>query len=143
MLHAGSDDGGTMSTFTLHLHSARQSEQIEAVESFVGEDASGSFGLKAHHERFMTVLVFGLARYRCQGQAWQYLALPGALLYFVENRLYLNTRRYIREADYNRISVALTEQLMKEEEALAGLRQNLRRLEESLLRQLLEMERGR
>ena len=132
-----------MSTFTLHLHSAREFEQIEQVESFVGEDGSGSFGLKAHHERFMTVLVFGLARYRCTGQDWHYLALPGGLLYFIDNRLFVNTRRYLREADYRRISLALTEQLLKEEELLAGLRHNVRRLEESLLKQLLEMERAR
>jgi F-type H+-transporting ATPase subunit epsilon len=132
-----------MSTFTLHLHSARESERIEDVESFVGEDASGSFGLRARHERFMTVLVFGLARYRCRNQPWQYLALPGALVYFVDNRLFINTRRYIRDADYNRISLALTEQLLKEEEVLGGLKQNLRRLEEAMLKHLLDIERGR
>jgi F-type H+-transporting ATPase subunit epsilon len=132
-----------MTTFTLHLHSARESEQIEAVDSFVGEDASGSFGLKARHERFMTVLVFGLARYRCPNQPWQYLALPGALLYFADNRLFINTRRYIRDTDYNRISLALTSQLLKEEEVLVGLKQNLKRVEEAMLKRLLEMERGR
>lgn len=132
-----------MNTFTLNLHSARQSECIEDVESFVGEDASGSFGLRARHERFMTVLVFGLARYRCRNQPWQYLALPGALVYFVDNRLFINTRRYIRDTDYNRISLALTEQLLKEEEVLGGLKQNLRRLEEAMLKHLLDIERGR
>lgn len=132
-----------MQAFTLYLHSTRQSEQIEALESFVGEDASGSFGLKAHHERFMTVLVFGLARYRCRGQSWQYLALPGGLLYFTDNRLFINTRRYLRDTDYNRISLALTSQLLKEEEVLAGLKQNLKRVEEAMLKRLLEMERGR
>ena len=131
-----------MSTFTLHLQSARESERIEAVESFVGEDASGSFGLKARHERFMTVAVFGLARYRCESQAWQYLALPGALVYFVDNRLFVSTRRYIRDSDYALISQALTEQLLKEEEALAGLKQSVRGMEETLLRRLLDLERG-
>jgi F-type H+-transporting ATPase subunit epsilon len=132
-----------MNTFTLNLHSASQSEHIEDVESFVGEDASGSFGIKSRHERFMTVLVFGLARYRCRNQPWQYLALPGALVYFADNRLFINTRRYIRDTDYNRISLALTEQLLKEEEVLVGLKQNLRRLEEAMLKHLLEIERGR
>ena len=66
----------------------------------VGEDASGSFGLWAHHERFMTALVFGLARYRRTGEPWQYLALPGALAYFLDNNIH-SARRYIR-SDYNR-----------------------------------------
>jgi F-type H+-transporting ATPase subunit epsilon len=132
-----------MSTFTLHLQSPRQFERIERVEAFVGEDASGSFGLLARHERFMTALVFGLARFRCTGQPWQYLAVPGALAYFVDNRLFVNTRRYFRDSDYTRISQALTEQLLKEEEVLGGMKESLRRLEESMLKYLLELERGR
>ncbi|CAL1239756.1 F0F1 ATP synthase subunit epsilon [Candidatus Methylocalor cossyra] len=132
-----------MATFVLHLHSPSQSERIDAVESFVGEDASGSFGLRAHHERFMTTLVFGLARFRRSGQPWHYLALPGALLYFVDNTLFINTRHYLHGADYRRISVALTEQLLKEEEVLVGLKQHLKHLEEAMLKHLLDLERGR
>lgn len=98
-----------MNTFTLHLQGARQHDCIEGVESFVGEDASGSFGLCACHERCMTSLVFGLARYRCAYEEWQYLALPGALLYFVDKQLFVNARRYIQDSDYHRISEALTD----------------------------------
>ncbi len=54
------------------------------MRSFIGEDASGSFGLQAGHARFMTILEFGLARFRTAEADWQYLALPGALLYFAQ-----------------------------------------------------------
>lgn len=132
-----------MKTFPLLLQGARQFERIDGVSSFVGEDATGSFALRAHHERFMSALVFGLARYRLADGDWQYLALPGALLYFVENQLFINTRRYIADTDYKRISQALTEQLLQEEEVLQGLKQNLHRLEEAMMRHLLAFERGR
>jgi F-type H+-transporting ATPase subunit epsilon len=132
-----------MRTFTLQLNGARESARIEDVVSFVGEDASGSFGLRAGHERCMTSLMFGLARYRRADGVWRYLALPGALLYFVENELFINARRFIEDIDYHRISLALTEQLLKEEEVLVGLKQNLRQLEEAMLKQLLNIERGR
>ncbi len=132
-----------MRAFSLFLQGARQFERIDAVTSFVGEDATGSFALRAHHERFMSALVFGLARYRLADGDWHYLALPGALLYFVDNRLFINTRRYIADTDYNRISQALTEQLLREEEVLMGLKRNLRQLEEAMMRQLLAFERGR
>lgn len=132
-----------MNTFPLFLQGARQFERIDGVSSFVGEDATGSFALRAHHERFMSALVFGLARYRLADGDWQYLALPGALLYFVDNRLFINTRRYIADTDYKRISQALTEQLLQEEEVLQGLKQNLHRLEEAMMRHLLAFERGR
>ena len=132
-----------MKTFPLFLQGARQFERIDGVSSFVGEDATGSFALRAHHERFMSALVFGLARYRLLDGDWQYLALPGALLYFVDNQLFINTRRYIADTDYKRISQVLTEQLLQEEEVLQGLKQNLHRLEEAMMRHLLAFERGR
>ncbi len=56
-----------------HLHRASAErgdcyERIDDVSSFVGEDDSGSFGLLARHDRFMTVLDFGLARLPLAGR---------------------------------------------------------------------------
>ena len=94
MLYARHHEGDPfMNTFILHLQSATQYERIENVASFVGEDDSGSFGVLAGHARMMTSLVFGLARFRTPGADWEFLALPGALLYFVDNQLHINTRR--------------------------------------------------
>jgi F-type H+-transporting ATPase subunit epsilon len=128
--------------FNLHLQSATQYELIEDVVSFVGEDGSGSFGIQAGHARMMASLRFGLARYRCGDRPWQYLALPGALLYFVDNRLYLNTRRYVHDSDYARINDALREQLQREEAGLRRIKESLRRMEDEMLKRLREMQRG-
>ena len=68
-----------MNGFMLHLQSATQYERIDDATSFVGQDASGSFGLLAGHARFMTVLGFGLTRFRVAEQDWEFLALPGCL----------------------------------------------------------------
>jgi len=130
-----------MSGITLHLQDAMHSETIEQVSSFVGEDASGSFGLLAGHERFMTSLVFGLARFRVQGSAWEYLALPGALLYFVDDHLYLNTRRLLRDSDYERITAALEDQLLAEEHNLRGVKDRLHNMEQEMFKRLWRMER--
>jgi len=143
MLHARRIAGDIAVTyFNMHLQSAAQYELIEAVVSFVGEDGSGSFGIQAGHGRFMASLNFGLARYRCGDQPWQYLALPGALLYFVDNQLYLNTRRYVRDSDYARINAALREQLHREEAGLQRIKESLRRMEEEMLKRLRDMQRG-
>jgi len=131
-----------VNVFTLHLQSATQYEAIIDVTSFVGDDDSGSFGIQAGHARLMASLRFGLARYRCGGQAWQYLALPGALLYFVDNQLFLNTRRYVRDDDYERINAALREQLRKEETGLRHIKESLRRMEEEMFKRLREIQRG-
>ncbi len=130
-----------MSTFTLLLQDATRSERIRDVDAFVGEDASGSFGILAGHARMMTSTVIGLARFRSAGQDWQYLAMPGAVLYFCDNTLTLSTRRYLRDADYSRISVELRSQLLAEEEKLRATRDSLRHMEETLLKHLWDMGR--
>lgn len=131
-----------MGTFTLNLHAATGSECFADVRSFVGEDVSGSFGLMAGHARFMTSLVFGLARFADASDSWRFLALPGGLLYFNENELTISTRHYLIDADYARISSAIDEQLLAEEETLHDVKQSLRRMEEEMLRRLWEMRRG-
>lgn len=131
-----------MRTFTLHLQDATHHERVDGVESFVGRDPSGSFGLLAGHERFMTALVFGLARFRCAGGDWEYLAVPGALVYFLDDVLFLSTRRYLRDPSYQRISGLLLEQLAAEEQDLAAVRESLHRLEREMLRRLWALGRG-
>jgi len=132
-----------MNTFVMHLQDATRYERIERVESFVGTDASGSFGIQAGHERLMTSLVFGLARYRVAGEPWQYIALPRALLYMLTGELYVSARRYFRDPDYRRMSEALTAQLRSEEDELKQVRESLRRMEEEMFKRLWELGRER
>lgn len=142
MLHARQHEGDQgIRSFTLALHDATHSQRITGVTSFVGEDASGSFGILPGHARIMTSLVIGLARFRISEAAWQYLALPGALLYFEANVLTLSTRRYLVDDDYMRISQALQEQLLAEEEALQNIKGSLNQMEEEVLKRLWSLGR--
>lgn len=131
-----------MKGFTMILHDATQSQRFSGVTAFVGEDNSGSFGIYPHHQRIITPLVFGLARFRQQTAPWHYLALPSALLYFVDNRLTITTRRYLVDDDYRSLSHALQQQLLAEEVALQGLKQNLQQIDEMMLRRLWSIERS-
>jgi F-type H+-transporting ATPase subunit epsilon len=131
-----------MNTFTLELHDSFQTQEFAQVCSFVGEDASGSFGLRPGHARFLTILSFGLARFRETQGDWQYVAMPGATLYFCANRLWLGTRRFVLDHDYERISRLLQEQLLSEEQAMQQTRLSLRRMEEELLRKLWQLGPG-
>jgi F-type H+-transporting ATPase subunit epsilon len=128
-----------MNTFTLHLLAADRTEIIENVVSFTGEDKSGSFGLLARHERFMTALTFGLARLLLADGSHEYLGFPGGLLYFVDNELRISTRRYLRDSDVERIAQSLTRELLEEEQALTETRHKLHRLEAEMLRRLAQL----
>lgn len=130
-----------MKTFTLILHDATHHEEIQQVTSFVGEDDSGSFGILHGHARMMTSLIIGLARFQIADATWKYLALPGAILYFHNNVLTLSTRHYLLDDNYMRISQALQEQLLVEEENLHNMKQSLHRMEEQLLKRLWDMGR--
>ncbi len=131
-----------MNQFVVHLQSATQYERIDGAASFVGRDASGSFGILAGHHRTMTSLLFGLAHLRTMDGRRQFIALPGALLYFVNNELLLMTRRYLRDDDYARISIALADQLQAEEIALRDVKDSVHRLEEEMLKRLWKLGRG-
>lgn len=131
-----------MKAFTLHLRDATQARAIDGVTSFVGEDASGAFGILAGHARMITTLIIGLARFRVGGEAWQYLALPGAVLYFRDDVLTLSTRHFLLDDDYLRISTALQQELLAEEEQLRSMKESLHRMEEQILRQLWNIGRS-
>ncbi len=130
-----------MNTFIMHLQGAAQYEHIDDVESFVGQDDSGSFGILAGHARAMTCLRFGLARFRRADAKWRYVALPGGVLYFAGNQLYVSTRHYVYDADYQRIQVALHDELRTQEQRVQRLKASAARLEEQLLRQLWILQR--
>ena len=130
-----------MKGFTLLLQDAAHTERINNVTSFVGEDASGSFGILTGHARMMTSLVFGLARFRIDKNPWQYLALPGGVLYFRNNELSISTRRYLIDGNYERISAVLQEQFVTEETELHAMKKSLHQMEEQLLKRLWETAR--
>jgi F-type H+-transporting ATPase subunit epsilon len=128
-----------LKTFTILLRDASTATRIDGVASFVGEDASGSFGLLPGHARFMTNLELGLARFRRHHEPWQYLAMPGAVLYFKDNLLSVTTRRFFLDDDYERIAAALTLQLVAEEESLREVKQSLVQLEQEVLKRMWKL----
>jgi F-type H+-transporting ATPase subunit epsilon len=131
-----------MRTLVLHLESVTQYERVDGVVSFVGEDASGSFGILPGHARMSTVLEFGLARFRVSGSSWEYVAAPGAIVHHGDDQLHFSTRRYLRDTDFERVRAALEEELRREEEALRSVKQSLRRLEDEMFRRLWQLRRG-
>jgi len=129
-----------MSVFNLNLYDSHHEQRITGVNSFVGVDASGSFGILSHHARFMTTLVFGLARFSMAEDSWQYLAVPGAVLYFNNNELTISTRQFLIDTDFERISGLLEQQLIIEEDKLRTTRESLELMEQAMLKRLLALK---
>jgi F-type H+-transporting ATPase subunit epsilon len=131
-----------MKTMILHLRHSSGHDRFESLSSFVGEDASGSFGILPNHGRMMTALVAGLARFRVGEREWHYLALPGGILASTGCELTICTRRYLHDTDFRRMGALLAELQRADRETLGGIRESLQRLEQEMRRRLWEMERG-
>ncbi len=130
-----------MSGFTLELVSARRQQAFASVVSFVGHDRSGQFGLMTNHVPLATVLDFGVARWRAtRSDAWRYAALPGGTLHFADNRLRIATRDFVVADNLPEVTAALDDQRRRAGQRNADLRQNLDRMEQTLLDRLRQAE---
>ena len=130
-----------MKTFCMHVMSMTRSEWIRDVVQFTGRDAAGSFGIRANASRRITVLVFGLAHFETPTGV-EYLALPGGLLYFVNNELRITTTGYVRSKGLEEISAALESNLRKHETELREIKQSLHRLDEQIMKRMYELTRN-
>ena len=131
-----------MKTFQLHLMSPKKGECVEAVVGFTGRDLSGSFNILAEASRRMTVLVFGLAQFRTADEKTEYLALPGGLLYFLNNELRVTTTNYARSPNYETITLALEKEVRMEEAGILETKRSIHRLDEEILKRMVHMNLG-
>ena len=129
-----------MSVFELNLFASDQAQHLDGVTTFVGEDASGSFGIQAHHARFMTTLIFGLARFKQSDDVWYYLAVPSAVLYFNDNVLTITTQHFLLDSNLERISNLLQQQWANQEDEVRSTRESLKRMEQAMLKRLMSLK---
>lgn len=128
-----------MNGFTLILQDYSHSLQVENCISFVGRDQSGSFGLQAGHEHFITCLQAGLARYRTTDQSWHYIAQPGATLHFHQRELHLITTQFVISKNRQELQPLLESRWQQETDLQSDTLRHVTRMEQSLARRLWEM----
>ena len=127
-----------MNAFTVEIAAEDASETIEGVESFVGVDESGSFGILAGREPLVTALGWGLCRLRTVDGAIKFLALPGGILSFENDVLRLATQHYFLAAESGTILQQLDARMRSELQDRRAMREMLHNLDRELLRRLLQ-----
>lgn len=141
MLYAWQYAGySVMTGFTLNILASNDEQHFTDVCSFVGADASGYFGIQANCSHFMTVLVFGLARFRYADETWHYLALPNALASFQANQLTISARYFLIDTDFDRISILLEQQAQKESANLHATRESLQRMDLAIFKKIRSLK---
>jgi len=96
----------------------------------------------AHAERFMTILTYGLAYYKKDSGETIYLAIPGGLLYFLDNQLHLSTTQFFSSPDYETIGQVLEHELNDEQERINDSQKSVRQLDQEILRKLFQFNWG-
>lgn len=128
-----------MSSFALTLLDSRGVERFDTVTEFIGADTDGSFGVLAGHVHSVALLRYGLARFCDQSGVWRYLALPGGVLRFAENRLTVTTVRYFLGDDRAVICERLAAEMSQADSEVHTARATLSEIERSLVRRLAEL----
>ena len=96
-----------MNTFSCICRARPNMSGLKTCRVSVGEDDSGSFGILPEHARMMTLLVFGLARFRVTGQHWDILGFAGRSGLFRRWPTLFQYQRYLRGKDYESLSAPL------------------------------------
>ena len=132
---------GVVMNFEFNLLSSNQTQKFTNVTSFLGIDATGSFGIQAHHEPFMTVLALGLSRFRVENEeSWRYVALPSGLLSFRANQLTISTHYFWIDTDFNRLTHLLEQQAETDQKNMRTIRENLQRMELAMLKKIRSLK---
>ena len=124
--------------FALTLLDTRGTRRFDAVTMLIAADATGSFGLLAHHEPMVAVLRYGLARFLDAGR-WRYVALPGAVLRFAGNEAAIATAQYFLGEDRSGIVGELQAEMQRSDSEVRRVETALAEIEESLIRRLGEL----
>lgn len=131
-----------MNSFTIYLQSITKEEQIHNVMSFVSEDDSGKYGVMANHCRMLTNIKIGMSKITYTNFTTEYLALASGIIYFTNNKLYINTKNYTRSDDYYKLVEILNTQLKSEDQAIKNINETIERVDEMVLKRLWELEQA-
>ncbi|MEW9798607.1 hypothetical protein [Alteromonas sp. CYL-A6] len=127
--------------YTLRIYAAYGDETLDNVTAFIGDDDSGRFCLLPGHAEFMTVLSVGMATLRLVNGETRYLATPGGLLHCRQRALTLHTHQYWLGRDHTTMAEQLRLHFSQAEDSLHHSKSNLERIEQSMLRHMVDMER--
>lgn len=126
---------------TVTVYGFDKTETIHNIAMFRAEDASGSFAIMPGHDYFMTMLDYGMAVLRHDNGATSYLALPGGFLHITNNELNVHCRQFWQGDEYAAMSATLRDHVTHTEQSLHKNKSNLERIEQSMIKHMLDMER--
>jgi len=132
-----------MKTFALTLIDTLELTRFEKVGQFIAADEDGSFGILAGHAHTVALLRYGLARFCDDSGVWRYLAMPGGVLRFADNRLTVTTVRYFLGTDPDAICADLEAAMQQTDSEVHRARAALSEIEHSLVKRLAELSNQR
>jgi len=130
-----------MNCFALTLLDCHGERHFGQIRQFIGADNSGSFGIMAGHAHLLAILRFGLARFCDNSGVWYYLALPGGVVRFYQNKLTVTTVRFFLGNDREQICQQLAEQMAQLDSEIHAAHATMLEIEHTLLQRLAELSK--
>ncbi|MDD2462621.1 MAG: hypothetical protein PHI97_01360 [Desulfobulbus sp.] len=130
-----------MRTFRCRVQDFSHQWESQEALSFIGQDPSGSFGLQAHHETFVTCLRPGLARVHVAEKGWVYIAQPGSVVVFRANVFCLTTSQFILSWERDQLIAHMEEAWQSAHTDVQHTKVSYVQLEQALTKKLWEMNR--
>jgi F-type H+-transporting ATPase subunit epsilon len=112
--------------------------RIDGLIAFVAADASGSFGLRPGHERFVTSLAPGLVTFRLADGGTRYIACAGGSLFCAEDCISIVTARFLVDKRLAELPRELARTVSSEHEGRRAERQSHAEIERMLMKRLQE-----
>jgi F-type H+-transporting ATPase subunit epsilon len=128
-----------MNTFSLAVIDTGEMTRFDGIRQFIGADDGGSFGFLAGHAHTVALLRYGLSRFIDDGGVWRYLAMPGGVLRFADNRLTIVTIRYFLGDDPDAIGAELEAAMRQTDSEVHRSRAALAEIEHSLVKRLADL----
>lgn len=108
------------------------------VTRFVAETREGSFGFLPHRLDCVAALAPGILVYETRANATNYVAVDEGVLVKTGSSVFISVRNAIRGSDLNRLRLVVEQDFLKLDEQEKGNRFALAKLENNLLRRLVE-----
>ena len=128
-----------MKTFALTVLGSETVVTFDNVTQCIAADASGAFGILAGHQSMLAVLRYGLARFADTAGVWHYLAMPGGVLRFADNRLTVTTVRFFLGEEREALVEQLAKEMARVNSDIQVSRASLIEIEHLIMRRLAEL----
>lgn len=131
-----------MNEFECFIFTPQGTLQESHLVSFVGRDATGSFGIRPKRFSFTTILEYGITKMKNSKGDQIYYAIAGGALEFRKEKLTIVTSYAVKSAEIEGLADELEAYITAERTRSDKIKLSIKKLDEEILKRLHKMGIG-